>query len=339
MSGCCCTVVNGQPPITITIDQQGALLVTQTPGVGPVGPVGATGPTGPQGDSITGPTGWTGPVGAGGSLGHYGSFYHTFTQTTSVNTDTPMLLNTTAESSGVSVVSGSRITFTYGGTFDVQFSAQVHNTGGGGNGETVDIWLSRNGTAVTETATRLTVQNGRYLVPAWDFLLTVSAGDYVELVWRTDNDHIVLEHVNASGTVPAVPSLIVTVMQVMYTQVGPTGPTGPQGLSITGPTGWTGLGWTGPTGPQGDDAIEIGPTPPLDLNVLWLDTSDPATACLSSVVESDWVNPYSYMGVAVAGSATSANVWRITRINVGPPVSVGVAEPVAWDDRYTVVYT
>jgi hypothetical protein len=115
--------------------------------------------------------------------------------------------------------------------------------------------------------------------------------------------------------------------------VGPTGPTGPQGApsTVTGPTGWT--------GPQGDDGIEVGPTPPIDLDVLWLDTTDPSTACLSSIVLSDWVNPYSYMGVAIAGTSTSTAAWRITRINVGPPVTIGVAEPVAWDDRYTAVYS
>lgn len=213
--------------------------------------------------------------GAAGALGYYGSFFSDVDQSV-VAVDTPkaMTLNNTAEANGVSIVSGSRITFAYDGTYDLQFSAQVHHRGGGGNGLELDIWLAKNGTPVADTATKLIVQKNDYLVPAWDFLLTVAAGDYLELMWQTDNTDIVLEHGVADGVPVDTPSLIVTVMQVMYNQVGPQGPTGPTGatgpagVGSTGPTGPTGpvgpaasAGSTGPTGPTGP-AGSIGPTGP-----------------------------------------------------------------------------
>jgi hypothetical protein len=178
--------------------------------------------------------------GAAGALGYYGSFFSDVDQSV-VAIDTPkaMTLNNTAEANGISIVSDSRITFAYDGTYDLQFSAQVQHRGGGGNGTELDIWLAKNGTAVADSATKLIVPKNRYSVPAWDFLLTLEAGDYLELYWMVDNTDIVLEHGDAAGGHPDIPSLIVNVMQVMYTQVGPVGPTG-----ATGATGAAGAAAT-----------------------------------------------------------------------------------------------
>jgi hypothetical protein len=180
--------------------------------------------------------------GAAGALGYYGSFFSDVDQTAVVNTPTAMTLNNTAEANGISIVSSSRITFAYPGTYDIQFSAQAHHRGGAGNGLELDIWFRKNGSNIADSATKLVIQKNDYLVPAWDFLLTVNAGDYVELMWQVNNDQIVLEHGAVVGSIPEVPSLIVTAMQVMYTQVGPVGPTGATGA--TGPTGATGAAAT-----------------------------------------------------------------------------------------------
>jgi hypothetical protein len=55
----------------------------------------------------------------------------------------------------------------------------------------------------------------------------------------------------------------------------------------------------------------------------------------------DYVDPYSYCGVALEGSLTSANVWTITRITISSDgtVTTATATNVAWDNRYTVPYT
>lgn len=55
----------------------------------------------------------------------------------------------------------------------------------------------------------------------------------------------------------------------------------------------------------------------------------------------DYVDPYSYCGVAISGSLTSANVWTITRIDIDNSGTVATAQAinVAWDNRYTVPYT
>jgi hypothetical protein len=81
-----------------------------------------------------------------------------------------------------------------------------------------------------------------------------SAGDYVELIWSTPNDHIIMPYAStgAGATGPGVPSVIVSVLQSAYNgATGPTGPTGPTGA--TGPSG----GPTGPTGATGPGVVPL----------------------------------------------------------------------------------
>lgn len=171
-------------------------------------------------------------MGAGGAIGYYGSFYSTIDQTAVINTNTPITFNQTALSNGVTVL-GSQIQFANTGVYDIQFSAQFHHTGGGGPGNTVDVWFRQNGVDIPDSSTKVTVpSNTPYIVAAWDLMVSVTAGTFVELMWRTDNANIVIESEPLNANHPAVPSVILTVMQVMYSQVGPTGPTGP-----TGPAG------------------------------------------------------------------------------------------------------
>jgi hypothetical protein len=179
------------------------------------------------GPGITGPTG---PLGPATIQGYYGNFYSDLSQN-AVSTNTPyaMTLNNTIHSNGVSIVSGSQITFAYAGTYDIQFSTQLHNIGGGGSDQTIEIWFRKNGTNVADSNTILHVPtNSPYEVAAWNFQDNVNAGDYIQIMWATNNTSIRIEAdgstLNAGA--PFIPSVIVTVMPVANILLGPTGPTG-----------------------------------------------------------------------------------------------------------------
>jgi collagen type VII alpha len=251
---------------------------------------GGTGTTGFANDHalflavVSGITGPTGPTGGGGALGYWGSFYSTQDQVAASTTAAyPITLNNTdPDSSGVSVVSNSRITFAFAGVYNIEFSAQADRVSGSGV-DTIDIWFRKNGTDLPDSNTVVTVHGGALqakVVAAWNYMLELSANDYVELVWRTSDTRLEFTHeaASTSPTRPAVPSVIVTAHQVMNTQLGPTGPTGATGATgptgsngangATGPTGPQGIqgnvGATGPTGPTGDQGIQgnVGPTGP-----------------------------------------------------------------------------
>lgn len=144
----------------------------------------------------------------------YGAFHSDIDMQASINTPTPIPTEITDLSSGISVVASSQITVSRDGIYNLQFSSQIHNRGGGGSGEQIDIWLAKNGNAVPATATRMIVPNGRYSVAAWNFMIQLDAGDYLELIYYTNNANIVVEHVPAAGVIPSVPSTIITVTQI-----------------------------------------------------------------------------------------------------------------------------
>ncbi len=108
------------------------------------------------------------------------------------------------------------ITFADAGVYNIQFSAQLHNTGGGGAGEkTIAIWLGKNGADVPLSATSILVDtNSPYQVAAWNFFVTAAAGDRFQLFYAVDNLSIRIEHVEPGVVRPAIPSIILTVNQV-----------------------------------------------------------------------------------------------------------------------------
>lgn len=164
-----------------------------------------------------GPAGPQGPAGTSGSIGWYGSFYDTTTQLNSSTFNT-MRFDTQAEANDVSIVDGTKITVVHTAVYNVQFSAQFDKTDAGT--DVVDVWLAVNGTNLAWSDTKLSlVGNNAKMVAAWNFVLTMSAGQYCELRWASPDvdlrlyaepEDLVVPH-------PAVPSVIVTITQVSNT--------------------------------------------------------------------------------------------------------------------------
>jgi len=146
--------------------------------------------------------------------GYYGSFYDTTTQNVvGVNTYQPVTINTTDISNQVSIANSSHIVVANSGIYNIQFSLQIDKSQG--SGAHIFIWLSKNGVDVPNSATELAVQGtSSEIVAAWNFVVSASANDYYELMWSSTDDHIQIKARNASGVVPAIPSIILTVVSV-----------------------------------------------------------------------------------------------------------------------------
>ena len=142
----------------------------------------------------------------------YGSFYDTTDQTAAaINTAYAMTLNSTDITNGVYIGSPtSRVYVDTVNVYNIQFSAQLINTAGGAHN--VWIWLRKNGTDVPDSATTLRLQgNNTELVAAWNFLLSMNAGDYFELMWEVSDTSVFLQYDAATAVHPAIPSVILTV--------------------------------------------------------------------------------------------------------------------------------
>jgi hypothetical protein len=149
----------------------------------------------------------------------YLSAFHTASLTVpSPNTPNTMSFSTVDFAQGVTV-SGSwsdKIKMTNGGIYNLQFSAATTKTTG--TTATVDIWLRKNESDLSYTNTIVTLAGGSndFAVPAWNFFLSASAGDYYQLMFAspTTNPYIAYAASGSTGVAVQVPSLILTVNRV-----------------------------------------------------------------------------------------------------------------------------
>jgi hypothetical protein len=180
--------------------------------------------------------------------GYYAMYQDGNTQTIAViNTGYPIKFRTMDLSNGVSVVSDSRITFANTGIYNLQFSVQLENSDT--QEHDVTIWLRKNGSDVAGSSGFVAVVakhggiNG-HVLPSWNYLLDVVAGEYYELVWSATSTSVTMPFYAAGSPPPSTASAIFTVTQ----QAGIMAGTG-----ITAINSLTGAAQTMVTGSAGTD--------------------------------------------------------------------------------------
>jgi len=145
----------------------------------------------------------------------YGSFYDTTNQANPTASARPININSTAVSSGVSIVSGNRITVDHDGIYNIQFSLQLTKSGSGN--DDADIWLRYNGVDVPYSNTIVTLigNNGKG-VAAWNFVQTMTASSYCQIVWHSVDTGLTIYAVGTQSnpTRPQTPSFILTVDKI-----------------------------------------------------------------------------------------------------------------------------
>ena len=147
-------------------------------------------------------------------LGYFGAFYSKVSQNNDALVN-KMRFDTTQIAAGISIVDGSKITFAHAGTYNLAFSAQFDKTDSGQ--DTVDVWLSNASGAMSWTNTKLDNNNNHgKVVAAWNFFVTVTAGEYVELNWYSSDTamRVYAQDAATNPTRPEIPSIILTVNQV-----------------------------------------------------------------------------------------------------------------------------
>lgn len=155
----------------------------------------------------------------------YGGFQDGTDQTaTTISAAYAMKYDTTDYENGVYLSNNSRINVRNAGIYDLQFSAQLKNTDN--DGHDVDIWFRKNGTDVAKSNSKFHIPARKssgdpsHLIAALNFYFDLVANDYVEIMWRTSNVAVTLEHFAAvsAGTltpaIPATPSVIVTLQYI-----------------------------------------------------------------------------------------------------------------------------
>jgi hypothetical protein len=145
----------------------------------------------------------------------YGAFSSDQDQTAVANTATLMTLNTTDFANGVSI-SSSKITVATAGVYNLQFSAQLENTDNAP--QDVFIWLKQNGVDIVGSTgkvgmpARKGVGDPFHSIFGWNYYVSLTAGQYIEIYWSTTNAAVTIQYYPASGTPtkPATQSVVAT---------------------------------------------------------------------------------------------------------------------------------
>jgi hypothetical protein len=147
----------------------------------------------------------------------YGAFQDS-TDQTAANTTTAYAItfDTTDFSNGVTLSDSSRLNVSQAGIYNLQFSIQFKNTTN--DTQDVDVWFMKNGTNIDKSNSRFGMPPRKssgdpsHVIASLNFFVSLAANDYVEIMWRTSDVGVSIEHYAASSspTRPAVPSVIAT---------------------------------------------------------------------------------------------------------------------------------
>jgi hypothetical protein len=126
-----------------------------------------------------------------------------------------MTFNNTEDANGVSIVSSSQLTVARTGRYNIQFSAQItHDTNATAN---VEIWLTKNGTSVANTNSRLTLTKDEPTVASWNWLdNATTANTYYQIAWASPDTNMEIVAFDTANTISgvAIPSIIATIVPV-----------------------------------------------------------------------------------------------------------------------------
>jgi len=139
-----------------------------------------------------------------------GLFYSTTNQTAAaVDTGYPVEFENTYIGNGVSIVSDTRITVTADGIYNFQVTLQTDHTSG--SDAIIYTWINKNGTDVPYGGQEQTVKGSSVHAIFWNFSIDLTAGQYIEMYWATDDTNLSLDTQTPSSPHPGIPSAIVAV--------------------------------------------------------------------------------------------------------------------------------
>lgn len=129
--------------------------------------------------------------------------------------DTPQEItydNVDINSRGIYLENNSQIHVSCSGVYNIQFSAQIYHEGD--STEDVYIWFRQNGSDIPNSNTKLTLIKKEYHEASWNFFITCSNNDYIQLLMSATHESLSLTSLEGLENMPDIPSIITTINQV-----------------------------------------------------------------------------------------------------------------------------
>ena len=149
----------------------------------------------------------------------YAQFYSTADQTTTANTATVVTFNnSSAFNSGITVVSSTQITVDTAGTYEFTVSIQFANSAA--SDHVAFFWYRKNGTDIVASSSGISVprvSDGGITLSQVSIMESMTASQYIEVYWATDNAAVTLDYTAAIASPyvrPETPSVILVAKRV-----------------------------------------------------------------------------------------------------------------------------
>ena len=152
------------------------------------------------------------------SYGHncYAAFYTTVTHSAAtINTATAITWENTALSVDIDVddTVTSRIVFTHGGTYQIDFSAELVSSNS--SSKSIYIWPRVNGTDIPFSTIVTSISaNGARLITSRSGIFEVEDGDYLEAMFAVDDTGLTIDGSAATAFAPESPSATITISEL-----------------------------------------------------------------------------------------------------------------------------
>ena len=141
-----------------------------------------------------------------------GLFYSTVDQTAAaINTGYPVEFENTYIGNGISIggTDNTRITASDDGVYNFQVTLQLeHNNS---SAATLWTWINKNGTDQPYGGQKNTIKGNDDIAVHWNFSIDLTAGQYIEMYWATDDVQLNLHTEAATAPHPGLPSTVVAV--------------------------------------------------------------------------------------------------------------------------------
>jgi len=126
---------------------------------------------------------------------------------------TPQALtyNTTQFNQGTTLVASSRVYANAQGNYAINYIVQLSNTAGASHDATT--FLKKNGTTIANTGSQWTIDNAHQMAVAKENIVSLNAGDYVEVFFNATATGVSANATAAAGALPAIPSVVFNIKQ------------------------------------------------------------------------------------------------------------------------------
>lgn len=126
------------------------------------------------------------------------------------NTGYPLRFTSTYLGNGISIVENTKITVTYPGVYNVQYSSALTSTNA--SLKTVWVWIVRNGVPIGYSTNEYTVSGaGTDTIISWNFNIDLDAGEYIQLYWAASDINVTISTTAPAAPHPGIPANVVAV--------------------------------------------------------------------------------------------------------------------------------